>query len=158
MNQPTPPPLPPVKVPKGEPLDPRTRVMYEAGKSMLLESVEAGREWCKHMVTLATGGVPIYLGPLKLFLPDGFRPTLAQGLLVLVPALAFLASAVVAAVGYAPVTKKFSVEIIDEIEEVRGKLIRRRRLLGTIAFALVLLGMIGTILVAAAVVIGSATG
>jgi hypothetical protein len=139
-------------------LTPHTRVLYEAGASLLADSVKTSREFCKSLIGIGTGAIPIYLATLALVLPDNYHPTVAQGLRILTPVAAFLLAAICAAVGYLPKTTELSLEILEEIRTERNRLIRWRRTAGIIAFVLFLLavcGAIAIVVVSAADVAGS---
>lgn len=107
-------------------ITPHTEAVYEAGKKILVDSVEVGRDFCKFMIGVCTGAIPIYLTLVGLSAGRDFRPSLGQGLLLLVPATGFLAAAGVFAAGYFPVTSSFSLEVVDEIESARASIVNRR--------------------------------
>ena len=46
---------------------PHNDAIYEAGKTLLIDSITTGREFCKFMITMSTSAIPIYLGLLKFF-------------------------------------------------------------------------------------------
>lgn len=124
-----------VEIEGAQPLSPHNRAVYEAGKQLLVESLSTGREFCKFMVGVATGAVPIYLSLLALALPDGYRLSFRGSAIARVPALGFLVAAIVFAVGFFPKTETFSLDIVDAIEGARTKAIQRRQRLATIGFA-----------------------
>ena len=71
----------PQEQPKDVPLDLSEEVVFDVGKAMLMESISVGREFCKYMIGVATGAVPVYLGLVSLFLPDAYDLSrLNQGL------------------------------------------------------------------------------
>ena len=55
------------------PLSPHNEALYEAGKEMLISSISTAREFCKFMITVLTGAIPLYLGLLKFVLPENIR-------------------------------------------------------------------------------------
>src|SRR5690242_18221621 len=58
-----------IQVGPAEPVSPHNQALYEAGKQMLVESISVGREFCKFMVGVSTGAIPLYLALLQLALP-----------------------------------------------------------------------------------------
>lgn len=124
---------------------PHNRAIYEAGKILLIESITAGREFCKFMISVSTGAIPIYLGLLKFVLPDDYTLSLEQGIFAVVTAFLFLIASVVFAFGYYPQAGRFSLDIINEIESERTKTIRRRAKLTWAGFGVFLIGAITAI-------------
>ncbi|MGA9350233.1 MAG: hypothetical protein WBW48_15730 [Anaerolineae bacterium] len=107
-------------------VSPHNKAVYEAGKTMLVDSISTGREFCQFMIKTSTGAIPVYLGILAFILPENYALGIAAGATVALPAIAFLIASVIFTVGYLPVTKHFSLDLVDEIEQERNKVIRRR--------------------------------
>lgn len=132
-----------------EALSPHHAAVYEAGKKMLVDSVETGREFCKSMLTTSVTAIPVYLAILKLVLPNQYRLVLFDGILFVVPAVAFLIAAVLFVAGYLPRTSEFSLDLPSEIEQARSVSIRQRRAFGNWGFVLfaaaVILAIAGTL-------------
>ena len=55
-----------IQVVKTRPISPADQALYDAGKQMLADSVSVGREFCKFMVGVSTGAIPLYLALLAL--------------------------------------------------------------------------------------------
>jgi hypothetical protein len=108
-------------------ITPHSKALYETGKAILLDSVTTGREFCKSMITISTGAIPVYLGILTFILPKEFRLGWEAGLTVSIPAVGFLVAATMFVGGYLPISGRFSLDILDEIEEVREKSIAHRQ-------------------------------
>src|SRR5438067_13809864 len=83
-------------------LTPHNKALYEAGKTLLVESITVSRDFCKFMITLATSAIPIHLGLLKFVLPEHYVLSLRQGILASTPAVFFLLSAIIFTIGYYP--------------------------------------------------------
>ena len=126
---------------------PHNRALYEAGKTLLIESITTGREFCKFMISVSTGAIPIYLGLLKFVLPEHYTLSLEQGVLIVVPTVFFLIASIAFTIGYFPQTGCFSLDIINEIERERTKTIRRRAKLTWIGFGIFLIGALTAIAV-----------
>lgn len=121
---------------------PHNRALYEAGKTLLIESISTGKEFCKFMISVSTGAIPIYLGLLKFVLPESFTFSIWQITLATVPTILFLIASVVFAVGYFPRSGRLSLDIVDEIERERTRMIRIRTILGWAGFSIFLIGVL----------------
>jgi hypothetical protein len=124
------------------PESPHTAALYDAGKQLLVESVEVGREFCKFMVGVSSGAIPTYLALVGLATGKSYRPTVAEGALLLLPALMFLAAATIFAFGYFPVQTQMSLDRPAEIEAAREANMRRRRTAARAGFAVFMLGVV----------------
>lgn len=119
-----------------QPITPHNQALFEAGKKLLADSIDVGREFCKFMITTSMTGIPVYLGLLKVVLPQTYRPTLAVGAFLLLPAIVFLIAALVSVIGYLPHVTAFSLDLPDAINTARTSTIERRRRFGLAAVAL----------------------
>jgi hypothetical protein len=119
-----------------EPESPHNAALYEAGKTLLIESVQVGREFCKFMVGIATGAIPTYLALVGLAVGKDYSPSNAEGILLLVAPTLFLAAAGVFAFGCFPVSGTLSLDIPSEIESARTAATDRRRKCALIGFTL----------------------
>ena len=134
-----------ISVESVEATTPHNKALYEAGKSILIDSITTGREFCKFMITLTTSAIPVHLGLLKFFLTDKYTLTFHQDLIVTIPSILFLIASIIFTFGYYPKIGKFSLDIIQEIDNERTKTIKRRRKLtiwGFAVFAFAILFMI----------------
>jgi len=102
---------------------PHNEAIYEAGKTLLVESITTGREFCKFMITMSTSAIPIHLGLLKFVLPEKYTLSLSQGIFAVIPAFVFLIAAIIFTLGYYPQMGNFSLDIVEEIEAEREKTI-----------------------------------
>lgn len=109
------------------PISPHHKALYEAGKVILADSLNAGREFCKSMIGTSTGAIPIYLGILAFIFPEHYSWELLGGALVILPPLGFLISSIIFVFGYMPSGGAISLDVIEEIENERNRLIRHRR-------------------------------
>jgi hypothetical protein len=135
----------PIEVTDLQAVTPHNAAIYEAGKALLVDSVDVGRDFCKSMIPLVTGSVAAYLALLGLAVGKDYRPTTGIGILLMIPVLGFLASACVFAWGYFPKTSAISLESVDETEATRSEIINRRRWLAAIAFGIFILALVGAI-------------
>ena len=123
-------------------LSPHNRALYEAGKKLLVDSIETGRDYCKTMISGTVAAVPVYLGMLKfvgIVNARGQDWRMLAVTLIWLPCAVFLTSSVVFTIGYFPSTGRFSLDIIEEIEVARQRVITRRSrfiVIGTVLFVL----------------------
>ena len=108
-------------------ISPHSKALYETGKAILLDSVSTGREFCKSMIGTSTGAIPIYLGTLTFLLPKEFKLGVQAGITIAAPAIGFLIASFLFTLGYLPTSGKFSLDIIEEIEETLEKIIANRK-------------------------------
>ncbi len=126
-------------------VSPHNAAVYEAGKQMLVDSIAVGRDFCKFMVGVSTGGIPLYLALLQLALPKDYRPALGWGVLAVSPGALFLAAAAVFAWGVFPRTRSFSLDIVEETEAAREAVIAQRARFAAAGFALFALAALASI-------------
>jgi hypothetical protein len=105
-------------------ITPHHEALYEAGKQMLIDSISVGREFCKTMIGTSTGAIPIYLAILTFILPEKFRLGISGGMAIAAPAIGFLIAATLFSAGYLPSKGKFSLDMINEIENERDRIIK----------------------------------
>jgi len=103
------------------------KALLEAGKKLLVESIEVGREYCKYMIGVASGAIPVYVAVLKLGVADKFVPTTGQYIVWAVPAILFLLSSLAFSMGYFPGRADIALDNIAGIAAARTAIIDRRR-------------------------------
>lgn len=128
-------------------VSPHNRAVYESGKKILVDSINTGREFCQFMIKASTGAIPIYLGMLAFILPKDYSLGIGAGTVVSLPAIALLIASVVFSVGYLPVTTNFSLDLVEEIERERNKIVRRRGQLIKVGFSIFILAALMAIVV-----------
>lgn len=79
------------------------------------------------MIGTSTSAIPIYLGILTFLLPKEFQLGIGPGFTIAVPAIGFLIASILFTLGYLPVSGKFSLDIIEEIEGTLNKIIANRK-------------------------------
>jgi hypothetical protein len=107
-------------------VSPHSKALYEAGKSLLIDSVTTAREFCKSMITISASAIPIYLGILSYLLPKEYELGVRAGITISGPAVGLLLASAIFVIGYLPITSKFSLDVIEEIEQERDKVIKHR--------------------------------
>lgn len=116
-----------VEVQQVSAISPHSKALYETGKAILLDSISTGREFCKSMIGTSTSAIPIYLGILTFLLPKEFQLGIGPGFTIALPAIGFLIASILFTLGYLPVSGKFSLDIIEEIEGTLNKIIANRK-------------------------------
>jgi hypothetical protein len=116
------------------PETPHNKALYEAGKTLLVETVSVGREFCKFMVGVSTGAIPTYLALVGLAAGKDYDPTVLEGILLLVAPTLFLVAAGIFAIGCLPVRADVSLDIPANIEKARADATNRRQTCGVIGF------------------------
>lgn len=116
-----------VEVQQVSSISPHSKALYETGKAILLDSVSTGREFCKSMIGTSTSAIPIYLGILTFLLPKDFQLGIEPGLTIAAPSIGFLIASTLFTLGYLPISGKFSLDIVEEIEETLEKIITWRK-------------------------------
>ncbi|MCB0103053.1 MAG: hypothetical protein KDD74_13480 [Anaerolineales bacterium] len=127
------------------PISPHSKALYEAGKTILMDSLETGREFCKSMISISTGAIPIYLGILTFILPEKYQLGYAAGGLIAIPAIGFLITSLIFVIGYLPISGEISLDDVDEIDRERIRIIRHRSKFIWIGFVLFILSTLGAI-------------
>lgn len=128
-----------IQVLKTEAVTPHNKALYEAGKTILIDSVKTGRDFCQSMITTSTAAIPVYLAIIAFLLPKDYILGIGMGIVIAGPAVLSLLAALLFALGYFPINDYFSLDIIEEIEKARSKIINRRRtfaIVGMTMFAL----------------------
>jgi hypothetical protein len=105
---------------------PHSEALMEAGKAMLLDSIDVGRDFCKTMITVCSGAIPIHVALIGLAAGKEFSFDAGTGALALAAPIFYLGALCVFAYGYFPSRGSISIENIDEIEHARKCAIERR--------------------------------
>jgi len=125
-----------------EDVSPHNKALYEAGKSLLVESIGVGREFCKFMTTTALSAIPIYLALLKLVVPKDYILQSHAEVVFLAPPVMFLASSIVFVLGYFPRRGRLSLDLPVEIDSERTKTIVRRQRFALVGFVIFAAGVL----------------
>jgi hypothetical protein len=130
-----------IDVSEGRPVGLHNEALVEAGKALMISSVDVGRDFCKSMIATSTGAIPIYVALVAFSVGKDFRPDFGQGILLMLAPIALLLSAVAFAYGYFPASLDFSVEVVDQIATARTATINKRIRWSAIGFGLLILGI-----------------
>jgi hypothetical protein len=127
------------------PVTPHNAALYEAGKALLVESISVGRDFCKDMISVCAGAMPIYFALLTFVLPKEYSLDLVAGVVDLIPSVLFLAAMIVFVLGYLPQAGTLSLDYPDEIERERDRTARRRQTFAQVGLVLFCLGVVAGI-------------
>ena len=116
-------------------------VVSEAGKSIFDKAIGISTDFCKNMITISSGAVAIYLGLLKLTVPEKYVYGPGDRLSPFLPVLLFLASMLAFVVGYLPILGTLDVNSARSISGQRGRAILIRCIAAYAGFLLLLLGI-----------------
>jgi hypothetical protein len=129
-------------------ITPHNKALAEAGKKMLIDSIDVGREFCKSMIMISTGAIPIYIALLKLVGVENASRSYGRGtILFILPCALFLSATVAYIIGYFPRTGKFSLDVVEEINSARQTLILRRKQMIILATCLFITGILAGMLI-----------
>lgn len=120
---------------------PHEKAIAEAGRLMLLDAVVIGREFCKFMIGVASGAVPVYLGLAEWVRTGGKGLSRTDQLVTAAPVVMLLISSAVFAFGYLPIRGRFSLDVIEDIETQRSDAITKRHYSAVVGFLIFLAGV-----------------
>jgi len=113
-----------VEVSEITPVSPHHNAIYEAGKKMLIDSIDVGKNFSQFMITLSATLIMVYVGILKFLGIDKTASSASRlSFIYIVPPILFLISCAIFIVNYFPKTGKFSLDIIEEIKSARNNVI-----------------------------------
>lgn len=123
-------------------VSPHNQALYDVGKELIRQSLTVGRDYCKLMITTSLSAIPIFLSIIAFSIPDNTALDISTKIYLIIPVTLFLAASLIFTWGYFPVMESFSLEIIDEIEFVRSKTIRKRHILIRVGVAMFLIAIL----------------
>jgi hypothetical protein len=119
--------------------------LIEAGKAMLLDSIDVGRDFCKTMITVCSGAIPIHVALIGLAAGKEFTFDAGTGAFALAGPIFYLVALCVFAYGYFPAHRTISIENIDEIEKARIDAINKRLRCSRIGVSVFVVGVLVTL-------------
>lgn len=123
-------------------VSPHSKALYDVGKELIRQSLTVGRDYCKLMITTSLSAIPIFLSIIAFSIPDNTALDISTKIYLIIPVALFLAASLIFTWGYFPVMESFSLEIIDEIEFIRSKTIRKRHILIRAGVAMFLIAIL----------------
>jgi hypothetical protein len=127
-------------------LTPQDEALLEAGKAMLLDSVEVGRSLCTTMITLATAALGAHATLIALAAGKEFEFDLGTGAIALAGTVFYMAAICVFVVAYFPKRGELSLEDLTSITRFRDSTLLHRQkwsIAGTVLFVLGLVATVG---------------
>ena len=122
---------------------PHEQADMDAGQQLLTESISVGREFCKFMIGICTGAVPIYLSLVGLYLQEAKRVSCDTRIEIFIPVAIFMVAAAVFVYGYLPTRGNLSLDRLATIEQERNSAISRRFWCTVLGLLILAAGMIG---------------
>ena len=143
---------PPVDL-QGQPLSADSELWAAVGKKFFEDSMMVGREYARFMIQYAFAAIPAYIALTTLArrtVVPAPNPIAGAALIVVLPAVLFLASGIFFVLAYYPKSSVMHSIAIEDIKRVHEEQLRRRlrwNLTGTVVFA-------GAIICALVVLVG----
>lgn len=131
-----------IRVVETAPITAHNEALLEAGKVLLIQSIEIGRDFCKFMISICAGAIPVYLGLLKFVLSDSHAFTVWQSVFVISCLVLFAGALLVFVFGFFPQRSLFSLDIAEVIEKERKTTIRRRYACSVAGLVVFLVGVV----------------
>jgi len=128
------------------PLSIHDEAIIEVGRRLFVESVDVMRDFAKQMITISSGAIPVYVALLGL--ADLRHRNSTTLVLASLPAVAFLVAGLCFVIALLPRKEFFSVQILDQMQETRRNLLRKRY-----RWILAGLGIFGTSIISSIIVI-----
>lgn len=123
-------------------VSPHNQALYDVGNELIRQSLTVGRDYCKFMITTSLSAIPIFLSIIAFSIPDKTALDISTKIYLFIPVTLFLAASLIFTWGYFPVMENFCLDIIDEIEFVRSKTIRKRHILIRVGVAIFLIAVL----------------
>jgi hypothetical protein len=127
-------------------LTPQDEALLDAGKAMLVNSIDVGRSLCTTMITLCTAALGAHATLIALAAGKEFDFDLGSGVIALIGPVLYMAAICVFVVAYFPKRGQLSLESLDSIEQTRESTILHRQnwsIAGTVLFVFGLVATIG---------------
>lgn len=146
---------------------PENQALIDVGKSLIQNSLNVGKDFCKFMVPITTGAIALYTGLLKFVLGAQYVPNnqsfipglgIAPGLIVALPALLYILAALVFAWGVLPEGGNISLDVPSTIRTYRESYIKRSRIIIIVGFGLFALANLSAVAVIVHTIMGQAQG
>lgn len=118
--------LPRVKPVRQQPVSNQDQALLDAGKALLTSSTTTGRDFAKTMAPICTGAVTLYFAGLKVVAPNKSQFNVWDGLVIVLPALAFILASVCFILAFAPRLETVSLNVLANLGGALERLIVRQ--------------------------------
>lgn len=135
-----------VKLLSASPISLNNKALLELGKVIVNESITVGRDFCKTMVSVSLSGVPVYIGLLKFMLGARHLKSSEEIIMAIFPMVFFLAAAILFIVGYLPRMGELRLDLPEEIENQKRKIIKQHLFFAWAGVVLLFIGIIFSII------------
>lgn len=125
-----------------EPLSPSEKALFEAGKKLLVDSIDVGRGFCQFMITTSFAAIPTYIALLHLIFPQKHAFHTISKIKFLGSPFLFLLASIFFALGYYPKKTIFSLDLPNEIKTGLESINRVRQIHSFIGFSIFLIGIL----------------
>lgn len=125
----------------GHEIAPHRQMMHILGEKIFRDSIDLGRHFCQFMLTLSIGAIPVYLALIIMALPYDADKGWENGLALLVPGSLFLLAGTAFAIGYFPESVHLTPDVVEHVEKLRLRILRRRIRMVQLGFAVFILAM-----------------
>lgn len=127
------------------PLSAHDAAVLDAGRALIVGAIDAGRDLCKTMITVASGAIPVHVGLIGLTARPDLHPGALTPPLALVGPTLYLASVGAFAYGYFPALSEVSLDDLTRMRAVYEATIARRYKWAKIGFGLFAGGIVGSV-------------
>ncbi len=93
------------------------QAILDAGKSLLTSSITTGRDFAKTMAPVCTGAITLYFVGLKAVAPNKSQFSVWDGLIIVVPAMAFVIASAFFVVAFTPTLKSISLNVLTDVSD-----------------------------------------
>ena len=118
--------IPRVKPLRQQVVSTQDQTLLDAGQSLLTSSTTVGRDFAKTMAPVCTGAITLYFAVLKLVAPNKTEFSVWDGLVIVVPALTFIAASVCFILAFTPRLQSVSLTVLDDLRSALDVIIVRQ--------------------------------
>jgi hypothetical protein len=99
-------------------LDESDKLLLEEAHSIIVSSIETGRDFCRTLIGFSSGSIPVYFGILKYLGVDQLAVNSLESRISILPPILFLVSIILSAVTLIP--KRFSIRPVVILTDYKG--------------------------------------
>ena len=118
--------IPRVKPLRQQVVSTQDQALLDAGKSLLVSSTTVGRDFAKTMAPVCTGAITLYFAVLKIVAPNKTYFSVWDGLVIVIPALAFILASACFIIAFTPRLQSVSLNVLADLSNALDKIIIRQ--------------------------------